>query len=387
MRAGIDAHILGRQRGGVETCIEALIRAISRQDRENQYFIYVTADHPFSDGELPGNFFLRRLPETPRLVERIALIPYVYQRDRLDVIHLQRVLPPWGCRQSVLHLHDAIHARCPELFPAWKRALLTRTFRASGRKATLVITPTDASRRDIGEAYGIPPAKIAVVPNGIDAARFHPITDAALTRDIFNKHRLRAPYVIYAGGIERYKNVHLLIEAFAAFRREFPDYQLVTVGKWRSETHSGYHGELVARVAARGLENQVRFTGHVAAEDLPVLLAGAHMLVFPSIAEGFGFPPLEAMACGTPAIAADIPTAREVYGNAALLAKPGSVESLAEQMRRMAGDHLLRQNLIARGLERAAQFTWDAAATKLLEAYRAAAAGAAASSAAETTNV
>src|SRR5688572_30404452 len=117
LRIGIDAQILGKQKGGVETYVYSIIRNLARLDATNEYFIYVPMKHPFELHELPPNFHLRRMILSNPWIERSLLIPYFYRRDRLDVVHVQRVTPFWGCRNTVVHIHDATYETQSHLFP------------------------------------------------------------------------------------------------------------------------------------------------------------------------------------------------------------------------------------------------------------------------------
>jgi glycosyltransferase involved in cell wall biosynthesis len=369
MRFGIDAHILGKQRGGVETCVRSLVLALLELDRDNEYVLYVTRNHGLETSALPRNCRLRFLPFANPWFERLLLIPYFYARDKLDLIHVQRALPPWGCARAVVHLHDAIQIANADLLPAWKRFLFGRIFGYSARRAARVVTPTQTSRAEIAAAYGLDPEKITVVPNGIDGAVYYREPDQGVVRATLRDLGIEGPYVLYVGGIERHKNVHLLVEAFAEFRRSHPGFLLVIAGRWRAETRAGYTQELQDRIRSLNLSGPVRLTGHVPIDQLRHLMNGTAMLVFPSIAEGFGFPPLEALACGAPAICADTPVSREVYGDAVLRAKPGDSRDLARTMIALASDPQLAARLLAEGRRVIARHHWRCSAEKLLRVY------------------
>ncbi len=370
MRIGIDAHILGKNKGGVETCLFSTLRALSRLDPVNEYVVYVARGQSSRLAGLRPNFRVSELAVSSPWLQRPFLIPVLYAADRLDVILLQRVLPFWGCRNSVLQIHDAIYASHSQLFPAGRRTLLNALMRWSGRRAPRVVTPSNASREAIAKHYKIDPGKIHVIPNGVDPDRFHPGDDSGRMPEIRRRFNLGKQYVFTLGAGERHKNTHTLVEAFALFHRHRPDYQLVIAGQWRGEGRGGYIAELKNRVKILGIEGAVVFAGYVPDEDRLALLSGAALLGFPSLAEGFGLPPLEAMACGVPVIASDLAVIREVCGEAAILVPPTDRDALAFEMERVTGDATLRQSLVEKGLQQARGFTWDRAAERLLEVFR-----------------
>jgi glycosyltransferase involved in cell wall biosynthesis len=369
LRIGIDCHILGKQKGGVETVVEILVRGLAKNDSENTYFLYVTGKHPFRPGDLPPNFHLRPLASSSPAVGRLLLLPYYYRRDRLDLIHVQRATSLFGCRHTLLHVHDAMYATSPQLFPSWKRAIFNRLFRWSGSRATLVVTPTEASKAEIVRHYAIDPAKIHVLP-AANLCDFGPAPDPSQTGAVLAGFRVHPPYVIFLGATERNKNIHVLLDAFAEFAQAQPAWQLVLVGKWRAETRGGYVEELERQMSALGIRDKVVVTGWVTNQQRRLLLGGAAMLVFPSSAEGIGLPPIEAMACGVPVIASDLPSIREFYGDSLLTCRVNDPSDLARQMLRLASDAALAAQMTAKGSARASRDRWDSQAVRLLEIYR-----------------
>ncbi len=370
MRIGIDAHILGKQKGGVETCVEQLIYELARLDRVNEYFIYVSRRHPFIEHPLPPNFCLCPLPWESPWIQRSVLVPYLYRRDRLDVIHLQRAMPFFGCERTLLHVHDVIYKTHPHLFPRWKRAVLNPIFQLSCRRAQHVVTTTSSSKSDIVRFYHVEPDKIHIVPDGVNTESFYPVRDEKELSKAKQAFGLSSPYVMYLGALERNKNVHILVEAFGEFIRGFPDYKLALVGKYRSETRGGYVDELKNTAERLKLTQNLVFTGYVSEKDRRLLLNGAKMVAFPSECEGFGLPPLEAMACGIPAIASGIPVISEVYGDSVLTCRPGDPQDLARAMQMIASDPNVVAGLVQRGTERVASLRWESHAREMLKLYQ-----------------
>jgi glycosyltransferase involved in cell wall biosynthesis len=373
MRIGIDAHIIGKQRGGVETVLDNVIRTLARLDHENQYFIYVTKRCPWRTEEWPSNFHLRLLPSESPWLERLIVLPLYYWQDRLDVVHVQRALPFWGCSHSVLHIHDVLYVTHPHLFSPWRRMILNPVFRRSSHRATRIVTPSATARDDIMRSYGIDYDKIVIIPNGVDQTRYYRLLDQNKIASTAHRFGIRQPYVIFLGAIERNKNVLGLLEAYAKFRVTCPDFQLVVAGKLRAETKKGYEAEVRDRVAQLGLQTCVKFTGYLSAEDYRSMLSGAHMMAFPSLAEGFGLPPLEAMACGVPVVTSDLAVFRELYGDAVLSADAHDIDQLASVMVRLASEEGLAEIMRQKGLKKANSYKWEFACRRLMDVYRSAA--------------
>ena len=229
----------------------------------------------------------------------------------------------------------------------------------------VVLADSENTREDVIELLMVPSSRVEVVYPGVGEA-FGVIEDEqtlARTRDLYNLH---SPFILSVGTLEPRKNLVTLLDAYATvWRDNGPEHKLVVAGRkgWL------YEGAL-RRVEQLGLEDDVVFLGFVAEDHLPALYCLADLLVFPSIYEGFGLPPLEAMACGTPVITSDSSSLPEVVGDAGLMVPAEDDESLAEAIRNLLEDAYLREDLVRRGLSRAAEFTWEAAGAKLLEIYR-----------------
>jgi alpha-1,3-rhamnosyl/mannosyltransferase len=265
---------------------------------------------------------------------------------------------PMRCAVTV---HDAILFVMQRVYERRKRLryrIARALERAVARRAALVLTDSAASGDDIVRWLGVDRSRVRVAPLGVDR-RFAP-RPAAEVDAVRARLGLRRPYLLYLGGIDERKNVPRLLEAYAGLRAQrasTPD--LVLAGP--IEREAGF-AELVARVSALGLDDAVRRVGYVDDAGLPALLSGAECFVFPSLYEGFGLPPLEAMACGTPVVATNGGSLGEVLGDAALTVPPDDAAALGRAMARVLDDAALREDLRRRGRERAAGFTWEATA-------------------------
>lgn len=274
-------------------------------------------------------------------------LPRLYHRLGADLLFSPVPEAPLYARcRSVVMIHDTIPLRFPD--PRSRLRLYHQHWLPRvAQQAEQVICNSVATARDIVEFLGVPAPRIAPILLAYDRNRFHPLDPADLPSPPAR------PYFLYLGRHNPYKNVARLVTAFAALTQH-GDYELRLAGP----TDPRYTPQLRAQVAELGLGDRVHFLDYVSDDELPILLNQALALVFPSCWEGFGLPLLEAMACGTPAIAANVSSLPEVAGEAALLIDPASAAELAGAMRQVAEDGELRRQLRDRGLARAGQFSW-----------------------------
>jgi glycosyltransferase involved in cell wall biosynthesis len=295
-----------------------------------------------------------------RLSERFEL-PRVEWLARFDVLFAPNfVPPPTRARRLVVTVHDLAFKRFPETAPHGTKWWLARLDRALDR-ATRVIAVSESTRRDLLELSGVEPARVAVIPLGVDRTLFRPPGPEAVAaaRSAFG---LDGPYVLYLGGIEPRKNLPNLL---AAFSRLTADVRLVIVGggvEWNPEG-SDLLGQALAKLPD-GVRGRIHRTGYVSEADKVALLGGAEAFVYPSLYEGFGLPVLEAMACGTPVVTSNVSSLPEVAGDAADLVDPADPASIADGIDRVLGDAELRTRLVDGGLHRAERFTWEETATR-----------------------
>jgi glycosyltransferase involved in cell wall biosynthesis len=284
-----------------------------------------------------------------------------------DVLHLPLTVPvPRRRGGVVLTLHDVLHHELPAHFPVAERAFRRLAYDAPARRAARVVTDSEHARDEIVRRLGIAPARVLAIHPGLDHERMHPGADG---REALAGRRLPPePWLYYPAALWPHKNHERLCAALA---RCPPELSLVLSGA------DVGRGDALRRAAGRaGVAHRVRHLGWVPAAAVPALYRGATAIVFPSLGEGFGMPPLEAMACGTPVAASDVPAVAEACGGAALAFPARDVGAMAAAMTRVATDAGLRGELRAAGLERARAFTWRRTAERHMEAY-AAAAGAA----------
>jgi glycosyltransferase involved in cell wall biosynthesis len=265
----------------------------------------------------------------------------------------------------VVTIHDCIHLMFPQYLPSRLGYAYARgSMWSATRQAERILTVSEASKRDILRFFDIPEEKVRVIYNAIDE-RFLTPPDEATTERVRQRYQLDHSFVLYVGNIKPHKNLDRLIEAFGRARQEGPPgLQLVVIGDEVSKYPS-----LRQMVHRHKLDKHVRFLGFQPQETLASFYRLAGAFVFPSLYEGFGLPPLEAMACGTPVITSNVSSLPEVAGDAALLVDPYDVDALARAMVQVFADSALRQTLIARGFARARQFSWADSASKIHAVY------------------
>lgn len=368
---GIDAsRVAVAARTGTEHYTYELLAALAQLDRHNRYTLYCNT-RPAALPPLGPNFALRVIP-LARLWTHARLSAELALRPPSTLFVPAHVLPlgaPLRRLRTVVTIHDLGYLHFPAAHTPLHRRYLQLSTWWSARAATHVIAISGATRDDLVRRAGISPAKISVIHHGL-AARFRPLEKPAVLA-ARARYGISAPYFMYIGTVQPRKNLERLIEAFGQLLKANaaePQPQapyLVIAGK------RGWLTEAIERRAAElGVAGRVVFTGYVADDDVPALLGGALAFVFPSLYEGFGMPVLEAMACGAPVLTSNTSSLPEVAGDAALLVDPADTAAIAAGMARLLREPDLRASLRARGLARAAEFTWQRCAADTLRVLR-----------------
>jgi glycosyltransferase involved in cell wall biosynthesis len=310
------------------------------------------------DAEAPPKGVPLRSLAAPPLVWKHLALPLALRRDSCAVFHSPTgTLPLWAPCRQVVTIHDLFAAIEPRWFSRRMGSQLRLTQQRAARTAERVIAVSESTRSDLVERYHVTPDKIGVVYNGIDHTRFVPAEIDA--EAVARRYGVRYPFILCVGSLMPWRNAPRLLRAASRL-----DFGLLFVGRdiWGTDP--------TQRLAAEHGWDWARFAGYVADADLPELYAAAQVFAYPSLYEGFGIPPLEAMACGTPVVASTRGALPEVLGDAALLVDPDDESALAEALQAAAQD---QGNLRRRGLERAARYRWDAAADQTWQIYIAAA--------------
>jgi glycosyltransferase involved in cell wall biosynthesis len=372
MHIAINAHLLAHtqnfRRAGVSIYTEELLRHLALIDRHNRYTVYTTRGLDAAALGLPPNFEVRpsRLPTiNPRI--RIpweqCLAPLLLRLAGADVFHgVQSVAPLFCPVPSVITIHDLSPITFPQTFRAHNRIYLTWATRASARRAARILTVSEFSKQEIVRILGVSPERVVVTYNACDA-RFAP-PDPAAVAAFRRRAGLPERFILFLGTLEPRKNLPTLLEAYARIAAATDAPLIIGGGKgW-------LYDAIFARVEALNLGQRVRFVGYIDAAEQPLWYAAATVFVFPSLYEGFGIPPLEAMACGTPVIASTSSSLPEVVGDAGLLVPPTDAEALGAAIVRLLEDAGLRAELRERGLRQARRFSWRTTAERTLAVYR-----------------
>jgi glycosyltransferase involved in cell wall biosynthesis len=346
MRIGINGYQAARGVGGIARHSRVLLRALLETAPEHEYVV-------FSDRALPRDLQLhpgivsRVLPVRPYTAWEQAAVPVAAARERLDVFWGPGYGLPLllGARMpATATIQDLSFRRVPGTLPRKAMGYYKLFVKPSLRRARRVIVPSHATACDLRGLLGIPRERIDVVPNAV-GPEFRPVVDAAVLASLHERYELPERFILYTGTIEPRKNLARLIDAYSRARTAHG----VTEPLILAGSLGWLYREILELPARLGIERHVRRLGFVPDQDLPALFSAAALFVYPSLYEGFGLPPLEAMACGTPVVASSAPALPEVVGEAAVLVEPSDVDGLADALARALRDAPLRSALRAAG--------------------------------------
>jgi glycosyltransferase involved in cell wall biosynthesis len=358
---------------GVGTYIRNVVRTLGRLDHETTYFLIGPPTKVEEIGALPPNFEIVPLLATERSWRGYHEFRAAIQSVSCDVIHIPnlfsvpRALPcPY-----VMTVHDMLEHMSRGERSGFGRSLYFQlTKRVLGRAAR-IFAVSNFTRNEIEKLFEIPLNHIEVVYNAIDERFLHGHASAADRELIAQRYQVTYPFLLYAGRISPHKNVVRMIEAFSALKTElekaqlYPDLKLIIIG----DDLSG-NPDLRRTVVRSGVQNDVRFLGFIPIEVLRIFYDEAKIFVFPSLYEGFGLPPLEAMAHGTPVVTSNVSSLPEVVGNAAVLVNPENVFEIMRALHRVLTDQALRDRMKERGYQQAMRFSWEISVRRVLDVYR-----------------
>jgi glycosyltransferase involved in cell wall biosynthesis len=359
---------------GIGTYIRNVVRTLARLDRDSQYFLIGSPTKVAECGTLPPSFHAVELAGRDDTLKGNLEFRAIVKRLECDVVHIPHLfwMPRGLSCPYVLTVHDLLeHMYGSRHASSLRRGLHFYLTRRVLRKAARVIAVSQFTKNEIEKLLAIPDARIEVVYNAIDERFLHGHATEADRELIAQRYLVNYPFILYAGAIRPHKNVVRIIEAFSALKSElqkeqlFPDLKLIIIGDDLSS-----HPRLRRTVVRSGVQNDVRFLGFVPIEVLRIFYDVAKIFVFPSLYEGFGLPPLEAMAHGTPVVTSNSSSLPEVTGNAALLVNPENVFEIRRGLQRALLDPVLRAQMKQRGYEQAQRFSWTSSVSRILEIYR-----------------
>src|SRR5688500_271008 len=359
MRDAMDA--LKLQHISIGTYIRNLLRYRARMDRDSEYVLLCHEADLGLAAQLGPNFRSVLEPSPNYSFREQVHVPWVLHRERPDVFHAPHyVLPPATRCRSVVTIHDCIHLMFPQYLRNRAAYVYARaSMWSAAHQAHRILTVSEASKRDIIHFFNVPPEKVVVVYNAIEE-RFAKTPSAEAIERVRERYQLNHPFVLYVGNIKPHKNLVRLIEAFAELRRRgFDELKLLIIGDEISKLPA-----LRRAVHSHKLHKHVRLLGYLEDETLASLYRLASVFVFPSLYEGFGLPPLEAMASGTPVVTSNVSSMPEVTGDAAVLVDPYDVNSIVEGIEGVLRDPELRAELGRKGMARAREFSWERSAER-----------------------
>ena len=356
---------------GVGTYIRNVVRTLARIDHENPYFLIGPPAKVQEIGPLPGNFNSIPLLASDRSLQGAREFRGALKRLRCDLVHIPNLfsIPRALPCPYVLTAHDMLEYMARPRNGFWDLIYFQLTRRAlSG--AARIFAVSNFTRNEIEKLFNIPSNRIEVVYNAIDERFLHGHASAADRAMIAQRYQVTYPFLLYAGRVSPHKNVVRMIEAFSALKTElekdqaYPDLKLIIIG----DDLSG-NPDLRRTVIRSGVQNDVRFLGFIPIEVLRIFYDEAKIFVFPSLYEGFGLPPLEAMAHGTPVVTSNGSSLPEVVGNAAVLVNPENVFEIMRALHRVLMDKALRDRMKERSYRQAARFSWEASVRRVLDVY------------------
>lgn len=365
MKIGIDFHTVSDFMQGSRTYVYNLTKALIERDKKNKYYLYCTN----KNYQLPDELCytnVRKIIITPasRYIRLPISFPIVSAYHKIDIFHFQYFGPPFLPTKYVVTLHDILHERYPEFYPRCLRAMMSMTYPFSAKKAAKILTVSEYSKKDIVRIYNVPDEQVIVAYDAV-SEKFHPSYDDSFVNKIKEKYNIFSRYILFVGRLEPRKNISSLITAYHYMKTTYNIPQKLVIAGMKDFKFQ----ELFDQAIRLKMDKDVVFTGRVDQDDLPFIYNGADLFVYPSFAEGFGLPPLEAMACGVPVITSNTTSLPEVIGDAGIMFNPWDIKEICNAMQMVLFDTVLQRKLIARGLKQAKKFSWQKSAEKVLKCY------------------
>lgn len=365
MRVGIDARPTQGSFTGDATYWRGLITGLSQINSDNEFLLYLHDKLQTPEKPLSPNMRYTLLQGLNWRIWSAYSFPKALKRDRASVAHVQYSIPPFAPCPVITSIHDVSFKRHPEFFSPKDCFILDMGVRLSKHRAARILALSEYTKAEICELYSINENRVDLVYPGVDSL-FRPCDREESLELVSAKYNITDPFVLTLGVIQPRKNLSRLLKGFAALKQDRDvRHKLVIVGKygWMEEN-------LTRTIADLGLTGEVLLTGYAPYEDLPYLYSGADLFVYPSVYEGFGLPPLEAMCCGTPVITGNRSSLPEVVGDAGIMVDPYKPEAFADAISRVLVDESLHADMSRKGLEQSRKFSWERTARQVDAIYR-----------------
>lgn len=376
-RVGINARYLQRQMTGIEKYTYELIKNVALNDPNTDYYIFFMKNIPVPDMDFPGNvkkinsrFSGKRV--SIKLFWELVYLFFEIKKYKLDVFHgpafFVPLLKPKRCK-FITTVHDLAFLTSPKTFTFSTRLYFFLLFKVSLKLCDKIIAVSNVTKKDMIEHYSIHEEKVLVIHSGISAF-YKPTSSEERKKKVLLKYNILEKYILFVGALSPRKNVVSILKAYKTYNTYLQKQQkkesitLVLVGK-----KAWLYDDIFSFIFENKMGKSVLFLDYVPENDLVVLYSNAELFLFPSLYEGFGFPVLEAMACGTPVITSNVSSLPEVAGNAAILVDPKNVEEITEAMIKITHNPKLKEEFIKKGKEQVKKFTWKESAQKTIEVY------------------
>ncbi|MCX7705825.1 MAG: glycosyltransferase family 4 protein [bacterium] len=365
-KIGIEAHALNLQQGGNERYIEGLLKGLSKINKEDFSFtIFINQKAQIPDFLKDNPSFEFEIVSINPIKRFLLDLLIKVKKTKIDLLHTQYHLPIGINIPSVITLHDVSYLTHPEFFPVCERLKMKFAMMHSIRKARKVITVSQFSKSEILKMYKVADEKIYVIHNGI-SDEFKPSSKIEIQKTL-KKFGIHSPYILSVSNLQPRKNLKGLIDSFLNVLKKDEKFPcvLVIVGRklW-------LYDEIFSEIRNSQFREKIIFTGYIDNRDLVCLYSGAEMFVYISFYEGFGFPPLEAMACGCPVITSNTSSLPEVTEDAAIHVDPENLEEISSVIVHLYKSKGLKASLKEKGFRQAKKFSWDQCAERTLQVYK-----------------
>lgn len=361
MLIGIDAHTVGDKLTGNETYIYYLIKSLSNLDSNNSYHIYYTKAKA-KNFVAKDNFKFQKIKIHNRFVRLSMSFPFELYKHPVDILLVQYIAPLICPCRLIVTIHDIGYKRYPAFFTKAFRRRQSFLVPLNIKKARKIITISEFSKRELIELYNVPEDKVSVTYLGV-GEEFKPIKDAEKIAEITSRYKINTKFILYTGNLQPRKNLVRLIGAFNLLKKHKKiEHKLVIVGR-----KAWLYGDIFKAMESSEFAEDIIWTDYIPQNDLIMLYNVADVCVYLSLYEGFGLPLVEAMACGTPVIAANSNSLPEVVGDAGILVDPLDVESISKAICEVISNDKLRYEMVEKGLKRAKLFPWENTAKKTLK--------------------